>query len=345
MWSTSREWNMQIVKETNEMVRAFFPNIPIFPVIGNHEANPLDQFPNPEDCPAELTNGWLYEEITAQWSRVVPGLENGTVLYGGYYSVLLKPGFRIISLNSMFGYSSNVWLTENSTDLASELFWLEAELGKAEAAGEHVHLLGHIPPGIVSAERTWSREYNRIIWRYENIIRAQFFGHTHSDEYEVFLEDDRAIGVAYIAPSQTPWHNYNPSYRIYIVDGDRPYTTRLVLDHTTFIMNLTEAHETNVSRWYGLYNTKRDYEMASLTPSDWLDLSYRMAENRTLFDLYWRNYLSAADPALAEECDDICYEQRLCDTVTSDRNDLDACYEVIRRKRKGIEDIIYKKKN
>ncbi|KAK7063318.1 Sphingomyelin phosphodiesterase, partial [Halocaridina rubra] len=290
-------------------------------------------FPNPEDSPPELANGWLYEEITAQWSHVVPGLDNATVLYAGYYSVPLKPGFRIITLNSMFGYSSNVWLTENSIDLASQLAWLEAELGKSEAAGELVHILGHIPPGIIKSERTWSREYNKIIRRYENIIRGQFFGHTHTDEYEVFLEGDRAVGVAYIAPSQTPWFNYNPSYRIYIVDGDRPDTTRLVLDHTTYIMNLTEAHETNVSRWYELYNAKSAYEMGSLTPDDWLDLAYRMAANRTLFDIYWTNYANAADPYLAGGCDDICYERRLCDIMTSDRNDMDACYEVVKRKR------------
>ncbi|KAK7063319.1 Sphingomyelin phosphodiesterase, partial [Halocaridina rubra] len=42
MWSTSREFNLQVVKETNEMVQSFFPDIPVFPVMGNHEANPLD---------------------------------------------------------------------------------------------------------------------------------------------------------------------------------------------------------------------------------------------------------------------------------------------------------------
>ncbi len=43
MWSTSREFNLQVVRETNEMVRAFFPTVPVFPVVGNHEMSPLDQ--------------------------------------------------------------------------------------------------------------------------------------------------------------------------------------------------------------------------------------------------------------------------------------------------------------
>ncbi|KAK7063315.1 Sphingomyelin phosphodiesterase [Halocaridina rubra] len=331
-WSTTNEFNTQVVKETNDMMIHFFPDIPIFPVAGNHEMNPLDSFPNPEDYPEELSAEWLYEAMVDQWSRIVPGMDNATVLYGGFYSVLLKPAFRIISINSMFGYSSNLWLIENSTDVAFELQWLESELGKAEDAGELVHLLGHVPAGLIETERTWSREYNRIVQRYENIIRGQFFGHTHFDEYEVFLEGDRPIGVAYIAPSQTPWYDYNPSYRIYVIDGDRPDTTRLVLDHTTYTMNLTEAHETNVTRWFELYNAKRDYGMASLTPYDWMDLAYRMAENRTLFDVYWKHFVSAADPYLSEGCDDMCYEQRLCDVMTSNRNNLDACYGIVGKK-------------
>ncbi|KAK7081097.1 Sphingomyelin phosphodiesterase [Halocaridina rubra] len=336
MWSTSVEWNTQIIKTTNEMIRTYFPGIPVFPVAGNHEMSPLDEYPNPEDRPAELAADWLYQTFLEEWLQIVPqGLDNSTVLHAGYYSILFKPGFRIISVNSMFGYTANVWLAENSTDIASELAWLETQLNQAEAAGELVHLLGHIPPGILYAERTWSREYNRIIRRYENIIRGQFFGHTHYDEFEVFHEGGRPIGVAYIAPSQTPWNSFNPAYRIYTIDGDRPDTTRMVLDLSMYIMNLTEAHQTNVSRWFELYNAKIDYGMASLTSDDWHDLGIRMAENRTLFDLYWRNYVNAADPYLEVGCDDICYEKRLCDFMTSDRNDLDACYKVVQKMKKA----------
>lgn len=45
--------------------------------------------------------------------------------------------------------------------------------------------------------------------------------------------------------------------------------------------------------------------------------------------------MSAADPYLEVGCDDLCYEQRLCDMVTSNRNDLDPCYAVLRRKRQS----------
>ena len=36
----------------------------------------------------------------------------------------------------------------------------------------------------------WSEEYARIIHRFRNIIAAQFFGHTHQDEFEIFFGDN-----------------------------------------------------------------------------------------------------------------------------------------------------------
>nr|XP_053648270.1 sphingomyelin phosphodiesterase-like [Cherax quadricarinatus] len=229
VWSTTTETNLQIVRETNQMIQEFFPTIPVFPVVGNHEMSPLDQFPDPDDddTPEELSADWLFSELSKQWSLLVPHLDNSTVRRAAYYSVLLKEDLRIISFNSMYGYSSNLWLVEDSQDPADELTWLEDHLHQAEAAGERVHLLGHIPPGIVDSERVWSREFNRIVVRYENTIRGQFYGHTHYDEFEVFHDGDRPAGVAYIAPSQTPWYGLNPAYRIYYVDGDRQNSTRV----------------------------------------------------------------------------------------------------------------------
>lgn len=34
--------------------------------------------------------------------------------------------------------------------------------------------------------KVWSRNFYDIIDRYEGTVVAQFYGHTHSDEYEVF---------------------------------------------------------------------------------------------------------------------------------------------------------------
>lgn len=77
---------------------------------------------------------------------------------------------------------------QNSTDPMSQLQWLINELQMAEAANEKVHIIGHIPPGSEDCLKTWSHNYYEIVARYENTIAAQFFGHTHHDEIEVFYD-------------------------------------------------------------------------------------------------------------------------------------------------------------
>lgn len=58
----------------------------------------------------------------------------------------------------------------------------------------------------------------------------------------------RATNIAYIGPSVTPYDNLNPGYRIYYVDGDHDATTRLVIDHENWIMNLKVCTRVNNER-------------------------------------------------------------------------------------------------
>ncbi|CAL4151209.1 unnamed protein product, partial [Meganyctiphanes norvegica] len=331
MWETSQELNLQMVRETNQMIQKVFPDRPVFPVVGNHEANPLDQFPAPGQAPASLDTAWLYEGLTQEWSNYLSTFDNSTLLRGGYYSTLIWPGYRIIAINTMWGYTSNIWLTESSIDPGDQLAWLEACLNKAEADEELVHILGHVPPGSLPMDVSWSREYTRIINRYENIVKAQFFGHTHNDEFEVFYDGDRPTNVAYVAPSATPWEHLHPGYRIYYLDGEHINTTWAVVDHETWIMNLTEAQETGKPRYYQLYSAKDEYSMDGLLPANWDDFAQRMSQDRSLFDLYYKNFHKASEMMLEMGCDDVCYQQRLCDVVTSDRNNLGPCYNMLQQ--------------
>ena len=83
---------------------------------------------------------------------------------------------------------------------------------------------------------------NVLCYRYESTITAQFFGHTHFDEFELFYDQKdlgRVINVAYIGPSVTPYYDLNPGYRIYYVDGDHQATTRV-----SFISNMPTQEKT-----------------------------------------------------------------------------------------------------
>jgi len=313
VWNQTREENLMVLKETVAQLTNTFPGIPIFPALGNHESAPVNSFP-PPFIKNDFAISWLYDEVDNQWRQWLPSSVSNTVRRGAFYSVLVRPGFRIISLNMNYCNNKNWWLLLNSTDPAKELQWFIYELQSAEFSGEKVHVIGHIPPGHSDCLKVWSRNYYHIINRYESTITAQFFGHTHFDEFELFYDRNdlsRVTNVAYVGPSVTPYYDLNPGYRIYYVDGDHKSTTRAVVDHETWVMNLKEANLYNYPIWYQLYSTRSAYQMPSLLPQDWDSLLNKLTSDTKLFDLYYKHYWknSPVRPA----CDAECKKRMLCD--------------------------------
>ncbi|XP_044735214.1 sphingomyelin phosphodiesterase isoform X2 [Chrysoperla carnea] len=314
IWNQTREENLKILRETVAQMSDMFPGLPIFPALGNHESVPVNSYPPPFLDSTENSISWLYKVLEEQWRRWLPASVSHTLRRGAFYSVLVRPGFRLISLNMNYCNNKNWWLLLNSTDPATELQWLIYELQSAEFNGEKVHIIGHIPPGHSDCIKVWSRNYYAIINRYEAIITAQFFGHTHYDEFELFYDNDdigRPNGIAYIGPSVTPYYDTNPGYRIYYVDGDHAKTTRSVIDHESWTMNLREANLYGYPMWYKLYSVRDTYKMRGLRPEDWDEFVQRMTIDPALFDLYYKHYYKASP--VKPTCDTECKKRMLCD--------------------------------
>lgn len=71
----------------------------MFPSLGNHESIPSGNFPPPWIKHENHNISWLYNEAAEQWKNWLPSDVNNTLLHGGFYSVLIRPKFRLISLN------------------------------------------------------------------------------------------------------------------------------------------------------------------------------------------------------------------------------------------------------
>lgn len=93
-----------------------------------------------------------------------------TVRAGGFYTVLVRPGFRIIGLNNNDCYIYNWWVMYSRAEAQSNMQWLHDTLLAAERNNEKVHILKHIPSGGGSCFKFWSREYRRIIDRFHMTI-------------------------------------------------------------------------------------------------------------------------------------------------------------------------------
>ncbi|KAF9816216.1 hypothetical protein SFRURICE_003767 [Spodoptera frugiperda] len=322
VWNQTKEENLKVLQETVAQMSDMFPGVPIFPALGNHESSPVNSFPPPYIASSELNIAWLYDELDAQWRRWLPAGVSHTVRRGAFYSVLVRPGFRIISLNMNYCNNKNWWLLMNSTDPATELQWLIYELQSAEFSGEKVHIIGHIPPGHSDCLKVWSRNYYAIVNRYESTITAQFFGHTHFDEFEVFYDPNdlgRATSIAYVGPSVTPYYDLNLGYRIYYVDGDHEATTRQVVDHETWIMNLKEANLFGYPIWYKLYSARSAYMMPALRPQDWDKFIDEMTTKEDVFNLYYKHYWK--NSPRRGTCDGECRKRLVCDARSGRSHD------------------------
>ncbi|CAG2108614.1 unnamed protein product [Medioppia subpectinata] len=293
VWNQSRDGQLSLIRLVAKTIHKYLGNIPIYPVLGNHESAPINR--------------------------------------GAFYAVVAKPGLKIISLNMNYCNNQNWWLLLNATDPAGELQWLIRELQASELTGEKVHIIGHIPPGSNDCLQVWSKNYNRIVNRFESTISGQFFGHTHQDEFELFYETTpapragvyiRPTNVAYIGPSLSAFGNVNPGYRIYTIDGDRENSTFQVLDYETYYLNLTDAniHRDSKPIEYKLsYSAREAYGLQDLSAESWHQLVLRLNKDQQLFSKFYDYFFNRSDNIGA---DNVCTTKQcrrdiLCRLITS----------------------------
>jgi len=105
----------------------------------------------------------------------------------GYYKVDPQAGIRFIVLNTNLCYDNNFWLPYDPIDPTGQLQWFADEMLQAEKDGVLVYLLLHINPISGSCWSVWGEKYQKIIERFEGIIRGQFAGHSHSESINIFF--------------------------------------------------------------------------------------------------------------------------------------------------------------
>lgn len=272
-----------------------------YAVMGNHDSCPVNSFP-----PAAVDTTYAAETQTfydtlssdiAGWIGSTAAAEVSSN-HGSYSVVDAATGLRIISVNTNFWYASNFWLYEPTmeADPSGMLAWLASELAAAEAAGERVWLLGHMPLGSSDAFHDQSYYFDVVVQRFDATIAAVFYGHTHKDEWQLAYSNysDRTAGTAtmasYIAPALTPTSG-NPTFRVYSVDP----VTFAVLDFTVYYANISSpAYQTDGPQWEELYSAKETYgaplgvtdPAAELTPAFWHNVTALFEEDDVAFQEY-----------------------------------------------------------
>lgn len=310
VWNQSREDQIFTIKQATKLLLKYFPNTKIFPALGNHEGSPVNSFP-PPFITGRLSLSWLLETLADDWTAWLPADTKETIGRGAFYTVLIEEGFRLISLNMNYGGTGNWWLWINSTDPAGQLHWLVDVLTKAEENNEKVHIIGHIPPSGTLKWFQWN--YYRIVDRFADTIAAQFFGHTHHDQFSLFYNQKDAKvtnNIAYIGPSVTTYNYMNPGYRTYDVDGGNTDSTWNVVNHDTYYADIAKSDDTHAPEWQHEYNAKEAYGMKDLSPTEWHSLLERMENDNELFQIMFKAYRKQFK---YDECNDLsCRKSFLC---------------------------------
>ncbi|GFS93572.1 acid sphingomyelinase-like phosphodiesterase 3a, partial [Nephila pilipes] len=176
----------------------------------------------------------------------------------GYFSHLVKPGLRIISINTILWYSPNN-LTSDIPDPGNQFQWLEEVLKNSSRSSEKVYIVGHVPPGyynrVFKGQKSsptfhpqHAKMFTKLLLKYASIIAGQLYGHFHLDMFQVFQYDTGTFkGSSILASSITPWHEnkdnnisipVNPSVRL------MHYSNKdsMLLDYDQYYLNLTKAN-------------------------------------------------------------------------------------------------------
>lgn len=336
---------------TYQTFKAQMKKTPVYPTLGNHDS--LPQAYNPQNAfdpvlGKDDTNAlsWNYKLLSSMWEGngwLTSSEASYTSTHYGAYAHTTAQGLRIISLNSDFWYTANVFNYWNFTnpDTSGILTFLARELSACEKAGQRAWIIGHVLSGYdgLNALPNPSALFHSIIRRFSpTTVAGVFFGHTHRDQLQIFydflpnstivrdgvayrdttrVDYSKPLAVGYIGPSITPLAGYNAGYQLYQVDAK----TFSVTGVQTYFANMSEANTWATPVWQFEYDARSAYapaypdgkwpSNAPLNATFWDGISTAMLSNHSLVEMY--NFYETKSSVLTQNCSTrACAEQKVC---------------------------------
>jgi sphingomyelin phosphodiesterase len=261
IWQQDEEHQVDNTYDATQKIMQYFPNAAVYPMFGNHEPYPADQY----DFISNSTQ-WLNDRLAEMWKPWMDEKALKTFKEQSYYATVNeKFNVKVIALDMLACDTADFYLLRNPTDPNHQLEWLRKELYESEAKGQGVYLLGHIPPGDYGCIAEWSYRYRALVDRFTNIVRGQFFGHSHNDHFETVrsFSDNSAVGTIFISPSLTTFSNLLPAIRIYEMDAE----TNQPINYHQFRLDLDKWNKnlTGPIDWDHVYSAIQEYNLKDMS--------------------------------------------------------------------------------
>ena len=258
-WNSSQQNVYDATTTIKNIFDEYFQNIPVFPVIGNHENYPNDLW--------DLDNTIIFEKLADIYKSYFLEEEAYETFkkYGYYTQKLPSTNLRIIVLNCIYCSSVNYnFLSTSHTEAKKEFIWLEQILRNAENNNEYVYIIDHFPINSGYMLYECSKRLRALFDRFDYIIRGYFSGHEHVDYFSAvraYFEPRPIININYVAPSLTTNGNVNPSFRQYIIDSN----TKNIIDYEQYRLNITDANVKGVANWTLSHKATELFNVSDLT--------------------------------------------------------------------------------
>ena len=228
---------------------------------------------------------------------------------GGYYTELIHSGLRLIALNTNIYYNRNKFVNLTDPDPAGQFAWLKKQLQLARQNNELVYVAGHVPPGNMTSTENFYRVFNKPFINafegYHDIIVASFWGHLHIDWWTFIgkLGVSGKYHPAFLVSTLASKTNSDPSFRLFEYDSE----SFVILDYTTFYMNLSEANLKGKITWKKLYSAAKDFDVTVLSANNMFMEFTKMKNNDKEFKkVYGRR------KAISTPCVGTCKKKALC---------------------------------
>jgi sphingomyelin phosphodiesterase acid-like 3 len=259
-------------------------------------------------CDLGPDSTFLLDNEATVWNQFLEGKADAsfttTFPSGGYYfAQSLGSKLRILALNS----NSFVENSPTYTTAADELTWLGQQLSSAQASGQKVWILMHVPPGANSqsiaqvaavpgdvdandAFMMWDPSlqstFINTLQAYPGVVTLMLAGHTHMDEYRIL---DSNGDVLEQLPGISPCFGNNPAYKVVTISQ----STFTPTDYQSFDYNL--ALLPPASQFSPLYQFSSTYGLTGNLGDSLQQLYPEFATNQNQQKTYTLMYTSGSE--------------------------------------------------
>jgi len=296
-----------------KLYNSFNGKVPLYPVLGNHDAYPQHN--------QEPTGDWVYKLVGDLWEPFLPKEALTTLKKSGYYSVSVNDKLRLIVLNTVLYYIHNS-KTSKVTDPGGQIAWMRSELEAAKKKGQAVYIAGHVPVrGHGGCFQThFEKPFLEGMKGYHDIIKGSFWGHCHVDAFQLFGNYSSGdFHVGHLASTMVSRNRRNPSFRRYIFDTDKDYD---IQDWRTFYMDLEKANKEGKIKWQTLYDAKTEFDIPDATPQSILSLVKRMKTNNTLCENVYSKETTGVEHG---SCGETCRKKTICTILHATQSAYNKC--------------------